>query len=204
MLADDAAWFTILQAHVTAVQANDTAVRLCREGQLDEAIAALQGGLAANSPYATGYSNLGFLYLRKGQLDQAVECLLHALEVDPRHKDAPEHLVDVLSALIDELVRIGFSDGFLALQPGGTFDDHNRHIRTRELGALLAKIGASGVFTVNGRALESVQLLAIIARNVQQKMRYHHHSFSLKCVWEGLGEAARAGFPGQSSPGRLD
>jgi tetratricopeptide (TPR) repeat protein len=196
VLVDDPAWFAILQAHVTAVQANNAAVRLFREGQLDEAIATLQGGLAANLPYATGYSNLGFLYLRKGQLDQAVACLLHALEVDPRHKDAPEHLVDLLSALIDELVRIGFSDGFLALQPGGTFDDHNRHIRTREIGALLAKIGESGVFTVHGRALESAQLLAIIVHHVQQKMRYHNHSFSLKFVWEDLSEEACAGFPG--------
>ena len=56
----------------------------------------------------------GFLYLRKGQLDQAVECLLRALEVDPHHKDATDHLVDVLRALIDELVHIGFSDGFLS------------------------------------------------------------------------------------------
>lgn len=62
-VADRPSWFALVQAHVTAVQANDTAVRLFREGRLDSAIAALRCGLAANPHYATGYSNLGFLYL---------------------------------------------------------------------------------------------------------------------------------------------
>ena len=109
----------MLQAHVTAVQANDTAVRLFRAGRLDDAIAELRRGLAANPYYATGYSNLGFLYLRQAGLEQAVECLLRALEVDPEHQDAPAHLCDVLLALIDELAQIGLTDGFLATQPGG-------------------------------------------------------------------------------------
>lgn len=90
------AWFQMLQAHVRAVQDNDSAVRLFREGRLDEAIATLQRGFEGNPPYALGYSNLGFLYLCQGQLDQAAACLLHVLEVDPWPPDAPNHLVDVL------------------------------------------------------------------------------------------------------------
>src|SRR5262245_38438875 len=112
-------WFAGLQAHVTAVHANDTAVRLCREGRLDEAIAELPSGFETSLPYATGYSNLGFVYLRKGALGQAVECLLQALAVDPQHRDAPDHLCDVLLALCAELFEIGVTDGFLSKRPGG-------------------------------------------------------------------------------------
>ena len=32
------------------------------------------------------------------------------------------------------------SAGFLATQPGGKFDEYNRHIRTRDIGVLIAKI----------------------------------------------------------------
>ena len=185
-LADGPEWFATLQAHVTAVQANDTAVRLFREGRLDDAIAELQRGLSANPQYATGYSNLGFLYLRKGQLEQAVECLLRALEVDPQHQDAPDHLFDVLRALIDELVWIGSVDGFLSTQPGGIFDDHNRHIRTREVGALIARIGERGVFKADGRVLEHDLLLEIVINDVQKKMGYHSKSSGLQFAWQGL------------------
>jgi RNA polymerase subunit RPABC4/transcription elongation factor Spt4 len=59
-LADTPEWFAMLQAHVTAVQANDTAVQLFRAGRLDDAIAELRRGLAAKPHYATGYSNLRF------------------------------------------------------------------------------------------------------------------------------------------------
>jgi len=118
-LVDAPEWFAVLQAHVTAVQANVTAVRLFRGGRLDAAIAELRRGLKANPHYATGYSNLGFLYLRQAQFEQAVDCLLRALEVDPQHQDAPDHLCDVLLALVDELTRIGLADGYLSTRPGG-------------------------------------------------------------------------------------
>jgi hypothetical protein len=185
--ADDPEWLTLLQAHVTAVQSNDTAVRLFREGRLDKAIGELHRGLEANPPYATGYSNLGFLYLCKGQLEQAINCLLRALEVDPRHKDAPDHLFDVLGALIDELVQIGFSDGFLSTQPGAKFDGHNRHMRTRAIGALIVKMGERGIFTAEGRVLESIQLMAIVINNVQKKMARHRNSTTLQFAWNGIG-----------------
>ena len=81
--------------------------------------------------------------MRQAGLEHAVECLLRALEVDPEHQDAPDHLCDVLLALIDELAQIGRTDGFLATQPGGKFDEYNRHIRTRDIGVLIAKIGKS-------------------------------------------------------------
>jgi outer membrane receptor for monomeric catechols len=119
----------------------DSEMRLFREGRLDDAIAELRRGLEVNPQHATGYSNLGFLYLRQGQLEQAVECLLHALEVDPQHQVAPDHLFDVLRALIDELVQIALTDGFLSTRPAGKFDEYNRHTRAREIGHLIVKIG---------------------------------------------------------------
>lgn len=180
-------WFAALQAHVTAVHANNRAVRLFRRGRLNEAIAELRRGVNANPEYATGYSNLGFLYLRKGQLDRAVRCLLRALEVDPYHRDAPDHLVDVLSALTDELVRIGCSDGFLSTQPDGTFDDRNRHTRARAIGALIAEIGQRGIFKVDGHVLTSPMLMAIVMNMVQRKMGHHRSSTTLKFVWDGIG-----------------
>jgi TPR repeat len=180
-------WFATLQAHVTALHANERAVQLFRQGRLNEAIAELQRGVEVNPQYATGYSNLGFLYLRKGQLDRAVQCLLRALEMDPFHQDAPDHLVDVLSALTDELVQIGFSHGFLATQPEGTFDDSNRHTRARAIGALIAEIGQRGIFKVDGQVLATPMLMAIIINVVQRKMGHHRSSTTLKFVWDGIG-----------------
>jgi tetratricopeptide (TPR) repeat protein len=185
-VTDAPEWFALLQAHVTAVQANDTAVRLFREGQLDEAIVVLRRALKANPSYATGYSNLGFLYLRQAGLEHAVECLLRALEVDPEHRDAPDHLCDVLLACIDELAQIGLTDGFLATQPGGKFDAYNRHIRTRDIGMLIAKIGKRGVFKADGRALESDLLMELVINAVQKKMGAHRSSSSLPFAWQGI------------------
>jgi TPR repeat len=179
-------WFAALQAHVTALQSNQRAVQLFRQGRLTDAIAELRRGVEANPQYATGYSNLGFLYLRKGQLDRAVRCLLRALEVDPYHQDAPDHLVDVLSALTDELVQIGFRDGFLSTQPGGTFDDRNRHTRARAIGALIAEIGQRGIFKVDGHMLATPVLMAIVVNMVQRKMGHHRRSTTLKFVWDGI------------------
>lgn len=187
VLAASPEWFVVLQAHVAAVLCNDRAVRLFRAGRLDAAIAELQRGLKANPQYATGHSNLGFLYLRQGQLDQAVASLLRALAVDPRHKDAPDHLVDVLDALMDELAQIGFTDGFLSTQPGGRFDDYNRHIRTREIGTLIAAIGQRKLFEAGGEALTSDLLLGIVISNVEKKMDYHSHSACLKFAWDDIG-----------------
>lgn len=185
-LADAPEWFARLQAHVTAVQANDTAVQLFRAGRLDDAIAELRRGLAAEPHYATGSSNLGFLYLRQAGLEHAVECLLRALEVDPEHQDAPDHLCDVLLALIDELAQIGLTDGFLATQPGGKFDAYNRHIRTRDIGVLIAKIGKRGVFKADRRVLETDLLMELVINAVQRKMGAHRASTGLPFAWQGI------------------
>jgi TPR repeat len=184
--ADAPEWFAVLQAHVTAVQANDMAVRLFREGRLDAAIAELRRGLEANPRYATGHSNLGFLYLRQAAFEQAVESLLRALEVDPNHQDAPDHLCDVLLVLIDELAHIGLTEGFLATQPGRKFDEYNRHIRTRDIGVLIAKIGKRGVFKADGRPLETDLLMELVINAVRQKMGSRNTWVNLRYAWQGI------------------
>jgi hypothetical protein len=160
--------------------------RLFREGRLDDAIAELRCGLEVHPQHATGYSNLGFLYLRKGQLEQVVACLLQALAVDPQHKDAPDHLFDVLRTLIDELVQIGLTDGFLSTQPGGKFDAYNRHRWARAIGHLIAKIGHKGIFKADGRVLEHDLLLEIVLKDVHKKMAYCSHSTDLKFASQGI------------------
>jgi TPR repeat len=185
-LVDDPTWFTALQAHVTVVQANDTAVRLFRDGKLDDAIAELRRGLEANPHYATGYSNLGFLYLRRTELEQAVECLLRELDLDPVHQDAPARLCDVLLALIDELTGIGLTDGFLSTRPGGNFDEYNRHLRTRDIGALIARIGKRGVVKADGRILGANLLMEIVINAVQKRMRANKPSTGLQFAWQGI------------------
>jgi tetratricopeptide (TPR) repeat protein len=187
-MTEDPEWFVLLQAHVTAVHANDTAVQLFRDGRLDEAIAELRRGLEVNPQYATGYSNLGFLHLCRGQFEQAIDSLLRALALDPQHKDAADHLFDVLRALTDELVQIGLTDGFLATQFGGMFDEHLRHRRTRAIGTYIAMMGHRGVFKVDGRILGGDLLLDIVINNVSQKIGTHSCATSLQYAWQGLRE----------------
>ena len=183
----------------------------CSEkGGLDDAITELRRGLEANPHYATGFSNLGFLYLRRAEPEQATTCLLQALEVDPKHPDAPNHLCDVLLALVDELTAIGLTDGFLSAQPGGNFDEYNRHIRTRNIGVLIAKIGNRGVFEAAGQVLETQLLMEIVINAVHKKMGAHHHSTGLQFTWQGIHgwnppvaipfpSAANAAYRGSSS-----
>jgi tetratricopeptide (TPR) repeat protein len=186
-LGDAPEWFAMLRAHVTAIHANDTAVRLFREGQIDAAIAELRRGLEVNPQHPTGYSNLRFLYLRKGLLEPAVECLLRTLKLDPRYQDAADHLFDMLRALIDELVQIGLTDGFLASQPeDGIFDEYNRHRRTRDIGHLIAKIGQQRIFMVADSVLEPDLLLRIVVTDVQKKMGYGRNSITLPFAWQGI------------------
>ena len=146
----------ILQAQATAVQFNDRAVQLFNSGRLDDAIAELIRGLEVNPKHATGDSNVGFLWLKKGSMDDAIGSLLRAIELNPNHEDARDHLHDAVSKLIDELVQIGYKNGFLTEQPSEKFDDAKRHIRTRRIGALIAEIGHKGGFRKNGKTVESV------------------------------------------------
>lgn len=187
-MTEDPEWFIFLQAHVTTLHANDIAVQLFRDGRLDEAIAELRRGLEVNPQYATGYSNLGFLYLCRGQLEQAVDSLLRALALDPRHKDAADHRFDVLLALTDELVQIGLTDGFLATQSGGAFDDHLRHRCARAIGTCIAMMGQRGAFKVGGRVLGSDLLPGSVINNVSQQIGTHGCTTSLQGAWQGIRE----------------
>jgi len=188
MPADSPNWFALVQAHVTAVQANDRAVRLFRAGELDEAIAELSDSLEVYAQYATGHSNLGFLYLWKGDLEHALVSLLRALDIDPHHKEAPDHLMDVLRALTDELVQIGCTDSFLSTRPRGLFDERNRHRRARTIGALIAAMGKRGVFKVDGRVLEQEHLMRFVIKDVEKKLDRSWASAALAFVWQDIDE----------------
>jgi hypothetical protein len=156
-------------------------------GQIDAAIAELRRGLEVNPQHATGYSNLGFLYLRKGHLELAVESLLCALELDPQHNDAADHLFDVLRALIDELVLIGLTEGFLSIQPEAeAFDEYNRHRRTHDIGLFIAKIGQKRIFTASGSVLDHDLLLVIVIADVQKRMGYCRNATTLPFAWQGI------------------
>jgi tetratricopeptide (TPR) repeat protein len=161
---------------------------LFREGELDEAIVELCSSLEVYPQYATGHSNLGFLYLWRGDLDQALASLLRALDLHPHHQEAPDHLMDVLRALTDELVQIGRTDGFLSTRPGGLFDERNRHRRARAIGTLVTTMGQRGVFKVDGRVLERERLMRFVIKEVEKKMERSWTSTALAFVWQDLDE----------------
>jgi hypothetical protein len=124
--------------------------------------------------------------MRQGKVESAVECLLRALELDSTHQDAPNHLCDVLVALIDELSEIGLTDGFLTIQPGAKFDEYNRHIRTREIGALLVMMGKREVFKADGRALPTESLLQLVMNAVERKMGTTRPASNLRFAWQAI------------------
>ena len=75
---------------------------------------------------------------------------------------------------------------FLRRSLGGKFDEYNRHIRTRDIGVLIAKIGKRGVFKADGRALETDLLMELVINAVQRKMGAHRASSGLPFAWQGI------------------
>ncbi len=53
----------------------------------------------------------------------------------------PPNSRDEVNQLIQELVRIGETDGFLSERPGHPFNMQCRHIRARQIGARLNELG---------------------------------------------------------------
>lgn len=123
---------------------------------------------------------------RTKQVDQVVRDNVRVLE-SQRNREAAQHLYDALGRLIDELTGIGFEVGFLSTAPGGPFDEDNRHIRTREIGSLIAEIGRVGAFEARGGTLSSEELMGVVIGEVQKRMHYDAKSGGLKFAWDGIG-----------------
>jgi len=62
---------------------NEEGIKAIREGNFDKAITHFQRAVAANSEVAEYANNLGFAYLKNGQLDESKEAFLNTLLLDP-------------------------------------------------------------------------------------------------------------------------
>lgn len=76
--------------------------------------------------------------------------------------------------LLDELVRIGNSDDFLSLQPGGQFNIRCHHVRANKIGERLNEIGG----------LELMQAArSYVKRKLKPVLAEH-----LDYCWQDIGE----------------
>jgi hypothetical protein len=85
---------------------------------------------------------------------------------NPGNVAIPPHI----QALIEELTTIGNNEAFLAIKPGGRYNDQGRHIRAKEIGTQLHSLG--------GKALMHRVYDRVECSNVRQ----------LAAVWDGIGD----------------
>ena len=163
------------------------AVQLYNEGKVEEAIAEARRLIEANPKHATAYSSLGYFLLEERRFDESVDPMLRALELNPNSKETALHLRDVIDAYAEELIGICAADGFLSEQGGEKFDDQRRHRRTRDIGAILARIGDSGVFGESGETYTSEKLMTKVFNEVQVRMSFRPETNALRAAWEGIG-----------------
>jgi tetratricopeptide (TPR) repeat protein len=162
-------------------------VQFYNEGKVEEAIAEAKRLIEANPKHATAYSSLGYFLLEERRFDEAVDPMLRALELNPQSKETALHLRDVIDAYVEELIGIGAIDGFVSEQGGEKYDDSRRHRRTRDIGAILAQIGDSGVFGESGETYTSEKLMTKVFNEVQVRMSFRPESNALRPAWEGIG-----------------
>ena len=77
--------------------------------------------------------------IKDEQARKALQAVLDNPSND-EEKIAAEAAMTSLEALTQELVKIGWGKGFIGT-PGGDFDEHHNHIRTRHIGELLDQLG---------------------------------------------------------------
>ena len=174
------------------------AVQLYNEGKVEEAVAEAKRLIEANPKNATAHSSLGYFLLEERRFDEAVEPMMRALELNPQSKETALHLRDVIDAFTEELIGAGATEGFVSEQggekfDGAQFDEARRHRRTREIGALLAKIGDSGVFGESGEKYTGEKLMTKVLNEVQVRMSFRPESTTLRAAWDGIGSWTREG-----------
>ncbi|MBI9044825.1 MAG: hypothetical protein JEZ06_10085 [Anaerolineaceae bacterium] len=79
-----------------------------------------------------------------------------------------------VNQMIDELIRIGKTDGYLSERSGHPFDGHCRHIRTREIGKRLNDIGG-------------FDLMDFIYKRISKKLNLNLASH-LEYAWKEIGD----------------
>ncbi len=100
---------------------NDLGLKLWNEGKRKEAFAIFLENVELYPSIATAHSNLAFVFLRAGALDEAKTSYESALRLDPAHADAKRGLAAVLAQLgktgAAELREIAGKDNAITILP---------------------------------------------------------------------------------------
>jgi predicted O-linked N-acetylglucosamine transferase (SPINDLY family) len=104
-------------SQVTAAAINRTAIDAMKAGKMDEAMTLIQEAIATDPTNAAYYSNKGAFQAHAKNYSDAVESLMQAAALDPRHTPIHENLAIALSALGELDATITACENVLALQP---------------------------------------------------------------------------------------
>uniref|UniRef100_A0A7C4XU80 Uncharacterized protein n=1 Tax=candidate division WWE3 bacterium TaxID=2053526 RepID=A0A7C4XU80_UNCKA len=90
----------------------------------------------------------------------------------------------IIEKLINELVEIGRTDGFISKEPGGKFDENHHHTRAREIGEELNRTGG---FILMQKVHYRVG--ALVTPAIQRGSHpITGSSGSLDLAWNGIGD----------------
>lgn len=73
--------------------------------------------------------------------------------------------------LVEELIEIGKTDGYLSMRPGGKFNETNKHIRARQIGQELNKRGGMDLMKAANYAVRA-RLGGVPARELEAAWGY--------------------------------
>lgn len=76
--------------------------------------------------------------------------------------------------LIDDLINIGRSDGFMSVRAGGKFNQQCKHMRVLEIGIRLNQLGG-------------LELMQVVFEKVRNSLGISETS-TLNCAWDGIGK----------------
>ena len=73
--------------------------------------------------------------------------------------------------LVEELIQIGETDGYLSMRPGGKFNETNKHIRARQIGEKLNELGGMDLMRAANYAVRA-RLGGVPARELEAAWGY--------------------------------